>query len=137
MSEIAAPDWLAGDALAFWRLVTSDLATEKMLKPSHHFALARYCDYLARWLVLRDKVNANGESYETESRHGRMQRLNPDFVALTRVETVLGDLEEKFGLTPAARQRILQLRARQGELLPTGQPAPAQQDDDTPLGLLN
>lgn len=87
--------------------------------------------------MLRDKVNANGESYETESRHGRMQRLNPDFVALTRVETVLGDLEEKFGLTPAARQRILQLRARQGELLPTGQPAPAQQDDDTPLGLLN
>ncbi|MFP4539301.1 MAG: phage terminase small subunit P27 family [Dichotomicrobium sp.] len=143
MAEIEAPDWLSGDALTFWKIVTHDLVAEKMLRPSHHNALARYCDYLARWLRLREKVNKQGESYETESRHGRMQRLNPDFTALTRVESILADLEAKFGLTPDARQKILQLRARmqQGNLpFPPGDGEDGRPDDDgdeSPLGLLN
>ena len=107
--DIKAPEWLASspEALAIWIAYTPRLRFLSFMRDTDVQAFARLCDHTARWLRLRTKVDAKGESYVTESKHGKMERLNPDFVAMLRVEDKITALEDRFGLTPAARQQLL------------------------------
>lgn len=126
-----APIALSERGLRFWAELTRRLQPLGYVKATDAYVLARYCDYFDRWLSLRDKVNAAGESYETTSNHGKMQRINPDFNALMRMEERLTVIEDRIGLTPAARQSIL---ARYdptrdaGDQMPTSSGAPDEKD---------
>ena len=132
-----APDWLSDEGQKVWQALAPDLKQLRFLRSTDQTAFARYCDYFARWLKLRDAVDEDGESYITESRHGTMQRANPDFVLMLRVEDKLQDLEDRFGLTPAARQKLMQQMAAGSGELPLGGTAPVPaENEDMPLGLL-
>jgi P27 family predicted phage terminase small subunit len=108
-AAIEAPQWLASkpEALAIWNAYTPRLRFLSFMRDTDVQAFARLCDHTARWLALRAKVDEKGESYVTESKHGTMERLNPSFVAMLRVEDKITALEDRFGLTPAARQQLL------------------------------
>lgn len=102
-----APDWLDEMGLHVWQTYMPRLKGMGYVKDTDMAAFARLCDHTSRWLRLRTKVNERGESYTTESRHGKMERMNPDFVAMLRIEGQMTALEDRFGLTPSARQQIL------------------------------
>jgi len=124
-SNAAAPEWLDEMGHKVWQLYMPRLKGMGYVKDTDMLAFARLCDHTARWLRLRDKVDAVGESYETESRHGKMQRINPDFAAMLRIEEKMVQLEDRFGLTPSSRQQIL-ARFTEPTVLPLVLTAPAE-----------
>lgn len=101
-----APDWLCERGLAIWTLYLPKLALLGYMRDTDRVAFARYCDHTARWLTVRDRMKGR-ETYETRSKHGKMRRINPDFLVLLRLEEKLAQLEDRFGLTPIARERVL------------------------------
>jgi P27 family predicted phage terminase small subunit len=142
---IVAPEWLAGDALVIWQDRAPKLAKLKLLTESDVTAFARYCRNFARWLKMQKTLDDEGETYESESTHGKLKRAHPAFMISDRLERQLLAAEDRFGLNPAERQRIFAMRAslgaNPGELpleggfgnRPDEQPRPPA----GPVGLLN
>lgn len=143
-----APDWITSNpgALAIWQAYMPHLRVMGYVRNTDRLAFARLCDHTARWLKLRAKVDAKGESYTTESRHGTMERINPDFNVMMRLEDKMLTLEDRFGLSPATRQQILRaLREGDGATSPppelfAGQPeagqARAPEAPSSPIGMM-
>lgn len=122
------PAWLGEDARAFWLKIAPDLRLQGLLRRSHEETLGRYCDALARWHKLRKKIDGGlGETYETESKHGKLQRVNPDFKVLGELESWLMAFEDRFALSPMMYYKLRGLRQTVGEAakdpLPLGAPA--------------
>lgn len=132
------PSWLTDDvALKIWNDVAPELRARRFLRATDQTAFARYCDNLARWIRLRTKVDDRGESYTTTSNHGTMERLNPDFVAMQRIEDRLVTLEDRFGMSPVARMSILQRMASMGAAAPGGLfDKPKDQGEGSAIGAL-
>ena len=133
-----APDWLTGAGLDIWSAIVPKLQTLRFVRDTDRHLLARYCDYLARWIALKGKVDQEGEAYETVSNHGQMMRQNPHFRAMLQVEEKLMAAEDRLGLSPSARQQLLRAMANvngtgdnplAGRIPGAGQPAPAGPDD--------
>lgn len=110
-----APSWLSDTGRLAWEKITPDLRAQGLLKPAEEFALARYCDTLSRWHIVRARVDAAHETYETESRHGKLQRINPDFKVLGELEGWLTAFEDRFALSPMFRMKLKGLRQNVGE----------------------
>lgn len=104
---LARPTWLT-DALAkgVWDKLLPAL---HFLRDSDVHVFGRYCIYVADWVTAtRNIVKTGGAVYETSSAHvENMMRINPWFTARGRIEDDLVKLEEKLGLTPLDRQRII------------------------------
>jgi P27 family predicted phage terminase small subunit len=126
---VAAPGWagVTGDAAEIWNHLYPALLRSNLIRPAELHVLARYCKHVARWIKLSAKVDTAGETYETESKHGKLQRINPDLNALLRIETAMLAIEDRFGLSSAARLRILSMKAATGGqgALPLGGDQPA------------
>lgn len=129
------PDWLDDQGREIWSLYMPKLRSMGFVKETDRMAFARLCDHTARWMRLRVKVNAKGESYETVSRHGTMNRINPDFAAMLRLEEKLVSLEDRFGLTPAARQQILSRLTGPGDIDVTNSGQAADASPSSPIGM--
>jgi P27 family predicted phage terminase small subunit len=140
--DATAPEWLDDMGRAVWTAHLARLRSIGFVKSTDLLTFARYCDHTSRWLRIRDRVNARGESYTTESKHGSMDRINPDFAAMLRLESLMVQMEDRFGLSPAARQQILARLTDPGtspDLSFSGFGAPAGRtqsaDAPSPLGL--
>src|SRR5690606_3619285 len=107
-AKLTAPKELTKAAKEIWDRTAAPLARINFLRETDRAAFARYCHHLAEWWTLTRQLRKDGLTYVTTSNHGTMKRLNPDFVARQRIEDRLETLEDRFGLTPAARQQILQ-----------------------------
>jgi P27 family predicted phage terminase small subunit len=147
---IAAPDWLKDEGLAMWARLAPTLSAAKLLSGADVQTFGRYCRNFARWLKLQKELDAEGETYLSQSKHGDLKRANPVFLIADRVERQLLAAEDRFGLNPAERQRIFVARAaggRTGDLFPEPQKPregdPAAQKSEpaaplpSPIGMLN
>lgn len=158
VSGARPPSWLKADhGLQIWERLSPTLAQAKLLTAADADAFGRYCRNFARWLKLQDEMDTGGETYISESQHGTLKRANPAFIMADRLERMLLALEDRFGLNPAERQRIMAARAQSattGDLFPGVAPkpvddkarrhgdpaadaAPAAEPISSPLGLLN
>jgi P27 family predicted phage terminase small subunit len=117
-----------------------DMSSSNLIKKADGNAFGRYCAYMAEWVELDRKLREMGEViYETDTRHGKMQRIHPLFNARDRTESNLIKLEEQLGLTPRARIAILAHLSGQQPSLPGlgDEPAiAAQRDEDDSIGFL-
>jgi len=104
----SAPKNLSASAKRVWDALAPELGRLKFLRDTDRDAFARYCEHASRWWALTKDLRSEGDTYWTESAHGKMQRLNPKFMVRERIENRLESLEDRFGLNPAARQQILQ-----------------------------
>ena len=109
------PDWLDDMGRHMWRAIAPDLRTQGLLRPAEEIPLARYCDALSRWHAVRARVTAFGETYETESRHGKLRRISPDFAVMDKLESWLAAFEDRFALSPMMRMKLKALRQNVGE----------------------
>lgn len=103
-----APKALSRQAKKIWEELAPDLQRMKFLRPTDAHAFARYCEHLTRWWELTKSLRKTGETYESESNHGKLLRVRPEFLVRERLEKRMEALEDRFGLSPAARQQILQ-----------------------------
>jgi P27 family predicted phage terminase small subunit len=137
----AAPAWLKdASARRIWSNLMPMLRALRFVKATDEIAVGRYCIHLARFLMLNDKLSKKGAgvSYTTVTPHGTMERLHPNFAAMMRTEEALVKLEDRIGLSPAARQQLMVRVAGAGADLP----APGLTDprnprpQSSPIGLL-
>lgn len=144
---VPAPDWLKDEALKVWDRLTPTLVAAKLVTAADAVAFARYCRNLARWLKMQTALDT-GETYSVTTASGTVHRAKPEFVIADRLERMLLASEDRFGLNPAERQRIMAARSASGvsgdlfasaprEGDPAAQPAPAAKPVEGPLGLLN
>lgn len=126
-----APRWarLDGAAAEVWADLYPKLRAMNFVRVQDLGPLARYCKNIVRWLNLDAAVTLNGETYWTESKHGKLQRINPDLNALLRVEKALTDFEDRYGIGPKARLEILTKKAATQGDLPLD--APTQKADQS------
>lgn len=149
--KLQRPAWLT-DATA--RKVWDELqGSLHFLRETDGNVFGRYCVYLADWVTATKEIKASGGSvYTTSSQHVQdMLRINPWFTVRSRLEDDLVKLEEKLGLTPLDRQKIVAYLANaaqmpagdlfggagesKGDEPVAGTPPAAQADIDTVGGL--
>jgi P27 family predicted phage terminase small subunit len=111
---IAAPHWLVKEGLAIWKKLEPTLRSAKLLTATDADVFARYCRNFARWLKMQREMDKQGETYESDSAHGKLRRITPAFMIADRLERQLLATEDRFGINPAARQTIMVARARTG-----------------------
>jgi P27 family predicted phage terminase small subunit len=125
VATVEAPAWLRKEGLKIWERLAPRLVSMKLLSPIDAEAFGRYCRNFARWSKMQTVLDDEGETYESESAHGKLKRAHPAFLIADRLEKSLLAAEDRFGLNPAERQRLYAARAAQpafpGEL-PFGLP---------------
>ena len=130
-----------------WNRLAPELHRLNVLRATDSTALSRYCEDVARYWEVTSKLRKEGETYQVESNHGSYRRINPLVAIQDRIAARLVALEDRFGLSPQARQSIM-IRAAQIATQGTLPFGPAEQDDrtkpdapppppDNPIGLLN
>jgi len=147
--RVPPPKHLQGKALDEWNLRAVDLVELKLLTKVDAGAFARYCHNVARWWGMMEVLTKEGETYTVESTHGKYIRPHPLTARADALENRLIALEDRFGLNPAERQRIMQGRAQggfSGDLFDEpkasapgepGSPAAPATASASPVGLLN
>jgi len=146
--RLKAPAWLKGEALAIWEKRGPILRELRLLQASDELAFARYCRNFAKWLQLREQLDKRGYTYlATTTGGGKLRRADPAFLVADRLERQLLALEDRFGMSPSERQRIMTQRAAptQGNLFPgqsrpddpAATAAPAADPVESPVGMLN
>jgi len=149
----AAPAWLKGDGLKIFSKMAPTLRSMKLLTETDVPAFARYCKHYARWLGMQKRLDVGGEFYEIETASGTVRRADPAFTMADRLDRMMLAFEDRFGLNPAERQRIMAARANTGatgdmfgnapgkdaprEGDPAAAAAPAAEPIEGPIGLLN
>lgn len=147
------PDWLKKDGLKVWDRLAPTLRAAKLLSEVDVQTFGRYCRNFARWLKMQTAIDKEGEAYESESQWGKLKRVNPSFLIADRIERQLLAAEDRFGLNPAERQRIMAARSQTGvtgDLFGSSDKAKDRRPDDpaakataaaepieSPVGLLN
>src|SRR5688572_1554207 len=110
---VEAPAWLKKEGLKIWERLAPRLVSMKLLSPIDAEAFGRYCRSFARWEKMQRILDEEGETYESESQHGKLKRAHPAFLISDRLERQLLSTEDRFGLNPAERQRLYAARAAQ------------------------
>lgn len=110
-----APAWLKDEGLAIWRDRAPVLRASRLLQPADELTFARYCRNFALWLKLRKELDTVGYTYEAATTNGgTLRRADPSFLIADRIERQLLAAEDRFGLNPAERQRLMVQRAATG-----------------------
>lgn len=121
------------EASALFEYVSSALKRMNFVRQSDDPLLRRYCDLTARFWRLSQKVDAlGGETYECETTvGGKMERIRPHFLAMMMLSKRLETMEDRLGLSPAARQQYLLkvFAAGQQPTLPGAEPELPTLDD--------
>lgn len=149
---VEPPSWMtSAGAVEIWNRLAPVLVQARLLTAADAQAFGRYCRNFADWLKVREQMDKEGATYESDSNHGKLKRAHPAFLIADRLERQLLAAEDRFGLNPAERQRIFAARAASGvsgdlfapEAAPRreGDPAtPAAEPAkpiEGPIGLLN
>jgi P27 family predicted phage terminase small subunit len=149
-----APKWLKGDGLKVFQRMAPMLRGMKLLTDADVPAFSRYCTHYARWLDLQKRLKKGGDIYEIETASGKVLRAHPAFTMADRLDRMMLAFEDRFGLNPAERQRIMMARANTGATGdmfgnstagkeqpriadPAADAAPAVEPSEGPIGLLN
>jgi P27 family predicted phage terminase small subunit len=113
LSRFSPPDWLVDEvALKVWSDTADDLVKLNFLRPSDRHSFARYCAHLSKWVAASKIIDTEGDHYETKSVTGELlKRLNPMVKVREIAEKHLIELEDRFGLNPTARQKMLRGQA--------------------------
>lgn len=141
-SGLKAPKWLTGEGLQIWTERGPVLRQMRLLQAPDEPAFARYCRDFALWLKLRKELDDDGYTYDADTTHGgKLRRADPSFLIADRIERQLLAVEDRFGMNPSERQRLIAQRANRAGELPL-EPvkegaAPAAKPAGSPIGMLS
>jgi len=139
-SAVQPTSKLGRSALHVWTKLAPELERMNFLRGTDSNAFARYCQTVAKYWEVSAELDRDGEVYWTETVHGKMKRINPLFLIQERLSRRLIELEDRFGLSPAARQQIMMRLAQQQPQLPLrpqGEAEPTTPPPDAgPIGIL-
>ena len=148
IEALSPPKNLKGRARVLWDQLAPELAAQRLLRRTDLGSFRRYCVLLAKWDQAEDLLKKAHLVHTTSSPHvENMERVSKALMVAIMIDKRLTEIEDRFGMNPAARQRLmLQLAAGAGQgSLPLGgqdqdslNPPPPTQDPlpASPIGLL-
>ena len=116
--EISPPDWLSLEAKRYWQRMVPILSNMGVLTEADLPLLERYCDFLADWRECRDFLRQKGQIWYPIFDGDKVDPLTgnrvikylaefPHVAKKLRFSEHLLKIEMHFGMTPAARSRIM------------------------------
>ena len=100
----ACPKWLEDEAKKEWRRLAKQMEQLGILTQVDMAAFAGYCQAYARWKEAEEFITQHGSILRTKS--GYVQPVPQVSIAQTYLK-IMNRFAEQFGLTPAARSRII------------------------------
>jgi P27 family predicted phage terminase small subunit len=102
------PSWLDKEAKAAWKALVPMMVVTGLLTRIDRNALARYCQYYARWKRAEQFIQQYGSTYPIKDERGQVKcfALFPEVAIASKLGQQLTRLEQEFGLTPSSRSRI-------------------------------
>lgn len=102
-----APDWLGATGRKAWEIAAPALKAINLLSEPDRIAFARYCSWLAEYFDLEKAKPKRARAVKTTtSRAVKMDRIDRGFLARLQLDKRLIEYEDRFGMTPAARNAI-------------------------------
>ena len=98
------PKWLEPEAKKEWRRLAKTLEAMGVLTDADMAAFAGYCQAYARWKEAEERITDRGLVIRTPS--GYPQQV-PYISIAQQYLKLMQQFAEQFGLTPAARSRII------------------------------
>ena len=98
------PAWLEDEAKKEWKRMGKTLEQMGLLTEMDMAAFAGYCQAYARWKEAEEFITQHGSILRTKS--GYVQPVPQVSIAQTYLK-IMNRFAEQFGLTPAARSRII------------------------------
>jgi P27 family predicted phage terminase small subunit len=131
------PDWIVGtSARAVWKRIVPELQRLNIMNESFRDPVGRYCLHFADWIRLSKEIARDGTTMMVKMTNSeeRMPRVNPAIRVRDTLERSLIDIEDRFGLSPLARFRIVSHQAANPQRDLFGrEPAPAPDADQPPM----
>jgi P27 family predicted phage terminase small subunit len=118
LDSMESPAKLDAGSKRVWQHLVPMLRERKFIQATDLRTLARYCKFLSLFEAIAPSVNAKNIVVTTVSDAVTMDRLNKNFLALLHLDSRLEKMEDRFGLSPQARQTILAHAAAQAPRLP-------------------
>ena len=105
---ISMPPHLGEVAAVRWRELLPMLQAVKVMTQADVESLARYCDTYEWWLLTRAKLRAEGDTYPILNDGGEVKYIaqRPEVAIAHKLAQQLRQLEQDFGLNPAARASL-------------------------------
>lgn len=94
---------------SIWDDLIARLEPTNLIRPMDSFSLGRYCCELLMWIQAKKIVDDSGMVVFFSTKAGdKRTKSNPAITDMIRLSRRLQNVEDDFGMTPAARQRIYQ-----------------------------
>lgn len=143
LDSMESPAKLDAGSRRVWQHLVPMLRERKFIQATDLRTLARYCKFLSLFEAIAPSVKATNVVVTTVSDAVTMDRLNKNFLALLHLDSRLEKMEDRFGLSPQARQTILSHAASQAPRLPfedqpggkTKMPPVEQPKSPSPIGI--
>lgn len=105
---VAMPSHLGEVAANRWRELLPMLQSVRVMTRADVEALARYCDTYEWWLATRAKLRKEGDTYPILNDGGEVKYIaqRPEVAIAHKLAQQLRQLEQDFGLNPAARASL-------------------------------
>jgi len=102
------PKHLGKVAARKWRQLLPLLEAVRLMTDADVEALARYCDTYEWWLATRATLKKEGDTYPILNDGGEVKYIaqRPEVSIAHKLATQLRQLEQDFGLSPAARASL-------------------------------
>lgn len=108
------PKWLRRSASAtkIWNELAPLLQRMNLLTDLDAQAFARYCRYVAEWIVADQVVRKEGTWFNAVGTNGEAtKKRHPAWQAMQDIEKMLREMEATFGMRPDARYKIMRDQA--------------------------
>lgn len=131
------PDYFNSEEGKLWDRVTKELANLGILSSTDRFSIERYCVLILKWRQCKEALeaykgklavpvkspdkaqytNKDGEVIPAQKGTFRGFRVVPEIRLMLEISTSLSRIEDRFGLSPSARSKIV---IEQPTPMPTG-----------------
>lgn len=101
--EFPPPAHLNAAEQEIWRAEIVRVGNLSLLRESDLSAFELYISTLHRWRQAKQKLDTEGLSYETDSKHGKMTRLRPEVAIERDCRRALLNFQRDFAMTSVSR----------------------------------
>lgn len=112
----AMPEWLDDEGKGAWKQLVPILTRMRVLTEADGFALAVLCEAWSRYRRATDMLAQYGDVYPVKNPDGSLKMLRRSPYSAMQMELALNvrRMLAEFGLTPAARGRLIALPEDKG-----------------------
>lgn len=116
-SAVTPPKKLSARQKDLWNGIAPELAAMRILRPTDLAAFRRYVVFLDKWTEVETALKTAKLVTITSSEHVQnMERRGQWMMLAVMLDKRLTEIEDRFGMNPAARQRLMLQMAQQGAL---------------------